>query len=121
MPQEEVFLERRIGDRRIMILKTYDQSYAREAFGNMGEDAQAHLWKSLPIEESYEAADVPALHSQGGEDFLWDELLEASREDGNILSFFVVTETRGTVSKGLYIAPDWPSAEKYAQTIIAGA
>jgi hypothetical protein len=114
MPQQEVFFEQMIEDRRLQVLKTYDQNYAREAFETMDEDAQAYLWKSLGIDEIYEPADVPLIHTQDGKDILWDELLASSREDGNQLSFFVVNEESGTASDSLYVAPDWPSARDFA-------
>jgi hypothetical protein len=31
MPKQEVFFEQQIGERRIEVLKSYDQAYAREA------------------------------------------------------------------------------------------
>ena len=69
------------------------------------------------IDEAYEPVDVPHIHTGDGEDFLWDELLEAAREDGSLLSFFVVNESRnGTVTESLYVAPDWPNAEEFAKT-----
>jgi hypothetical protein len=42
-------------------------------------------------------------------------LLEHAREDGNLLSFFIVNETNGRHSESLYVSPDWPSAESYAK------
>jgi len=87
MPKQEIFFEQEIGDRRIEVLKSYDQSYAREAFKNMDEDAQAFLWKTLKPEEIYDPAGLPSLGDEDAEDFLWDELLEQAREDGNLLSF----------------------------------
>jgi hypothetical protein len=35
MPQQEVFFEQSVGERRIEVLKTYDPSFAREAFDCM--------------------------------------------------------------------------------------
>jgi hypothetical protein len=119
MPQQVVFFEQSSGERRVEVLKTYDRRFAREAFEKMDEPAQTHLWKSLGIEENYEAADIPPVHTQGGDDFLWDELLDAAREDGNLLSFFVVTEAKGAASQSLYVAPDWPSAEAFAKRRLA--
>jgi hypothetical protein len=55
------------------------------------------------------------------QDFLWEELLEAAREDGNLLSFLVVNEAKGTRFEGLYIHPIWPSAEAFAKGRIAAA
>jgi hypothetical protein len=121
MPQQELLFEQKIGDRRIEVLKTYDAVCAREAFGNMDEVARAFLWKSLRIDATYEQADIPSMQSGDGEDFLWEELLEDSREDGNLLSFFLVTEAKGAFSRGLYVSPDWPSAEDYAKNLLAGA
>jgi hypothetical protein len=100
-------------------LKTYDRSYAREVFGNMDEGAQTHLWNSLGVDENYEPADVPPPHGPDSGDFLWEELLDAAREDGSVLSFFVVSEAKGSNSKGVYVSPDWPSAEAFAKSRIA--
>jgi hypothetical protein len=119
MPQQEIFFEQNTGNRRIEVLKTYDRSYAREAFGNMNEAAQNHLWNSLGIDDTYDPADVPPVHDPNGEDFLWEELLEAAREDGSQLSFFVVNEAIGGSSESLYVSPDWPSAEAFAKNHIA--
>jgi hypothetical protein len=41
MPQQELFFEERAEDRLIVVLKTYDQSYAREVFGNVDDAASA--------------------------------------------------------------------------------
>ena len=103
MPKQEVVFEQKAGDRRIEVLKVYDQAYAREAFGNMDEAARKILWNSLGINENYDAADVPLMDDPASEDFLWDELLESAREDGNLLSFFVVNEQ----SESIYVSPDW--------------
>jgi hypothetical protein len=115
VPQQETFFEQTTGDRRVEVLKTYDRQYAREAFGNMDEAAQTCLWSSLGINETYDAADVPSREDPDSGDFLWEELLDAAREDGNLLSFFVVNEARGRVSESLYVSPDWPSAEAFAK------
>lgn len=118
MPQQEVFFEQQTGDWRIEVLKTYDQQYAREAFGSMDEDAQTYLWNSLGIDKNYDPNDVPPRHQPDTGDFLWEELLEAAREDGNLLSFFVVNEAKGNISKSVYVSPDWPSAESFAKNRI---
>jgi hypothetical protein len=118
MPQQEAFLEQRSGDRRIEVLKTYDRNFAYQAFSTMDDDAQTHLWNALGIGEDYDPADVPNLADPGSGDFLWDELLDAAREDGNILSFFVVKESSSPGSEPLYVSPDWPSAESFAKTRI---
>jgi hypothetical protein len=116
MPQQEVFFEQKAGDRRIEVLKVYDRSYAREVFANMDEAAQMFLWNSLGIKEAYDAADVPRIDDPAGDDFLWEELVDAAREDGNLFSFFVVNEAKGSISESLYVSPDWPSAEAFAKS-----
>jgi hypothetical protein len=115
MPQQELYFEKSVGNRRVEVLKTYDRTYAREAFGNMDAAAQSYLWSSLGIDETYAPTDVPARDGPDIEDFLWEELLDAAREDGNLLSFFVVCEAAGGNPKGLYVSPDWPSAEAFAK------
>ena len=87
----------------------------------MDEAAQKYLWNSLGINENYDAADVPSIDDPAGEDFLWEELMDAAREDGNLLSFFVVNEAKGSSSESLYISPDWPSAETFAKDRFARA
>ena len=110
-----MFLEEKTGDRRIEVLKTYDVSYAREAFEQMDETAHLLLWTSLGIEQNYDEDDVPSRKHPERDDFLWEELLDEAREDGNLLSFFVVNEINGTNSESLYVSPDWPSAEAFAK------
>ena len=97
MPKQETFFEQQTGDRRVEVLKSYDQSYALEAFKNMDEQAQRHLWDALKPEEIYDPAGLPSLNDPAGEGeaFLWDELPEAAREYGNTLSFFIVNEIVG--------------------------
>ena len=121
MPQQEVYFEQKAGERRVEVLKVYDRNYAREAFANMGEIAQKYLWNSLGINEKHDAEDLPPIEGPAADDFLWEELLEEAREDGNILSFFVVNEVKGTVSESLYVSPDWPSAEAFAKQRLVAA
>jgi hypothetical protein len=117
MPQQEVFFAQKIGERSVEVLRTYDAAFAREAFGNMDANARALLWKSLRIDD-HEQGDSPLIESGGGDDLLWDALLEDSREDGNLLSFFVVTEAKGKTQKSLYASSDRPSAKTYAQNLL---
>jgi hypothetical protein len=118
MPHQETFLEQSIGDKRIEVVKTYDEGLAREAFDEMSDAARAFLWNALKIEEAYDASDIPAVHSADGDELLWDSLLEDAREDGNHLSFFIVNEQDGSSPRHLYVSSDWPSAEKYANTLV---
>lgn len=124
MPQQEVYFEQATGDRLIQVLKTYDPSYAREVFNAMDDDALALLWRARDIEENYDRADLPSAADPNRADFLWDELLESAREDvrlyPSLRSFFVVSELRTTIPRGLYVSADWPSAEKFAQDRLRG-
>lgn len=124
MPRQEIFFEESKGGLRIEVLKSYDQSYAREAFHNMTTDAQQILWSALKPEETYDPAGLPSLNDPNdvtgeAEAFLWDELLEQAREDGNLLSFFIVNEITGSQAESLYVSPDWPSAESFAKGRLA--
>jgi plasmid stability protein len=96
----------------------YDRTYAYEAFRQMDAEARKLLWNALNIYENNEAADIPAIDGPDAEDFLWEELLDSAREDGNLLSFFVVTETKSNEAATLYVSPDWPSAEVFAKNRI---
>jgi|HubBroStandDraft_3_1064219.scaffolds.fasta_scaffold91658_1 hypothetical protein len=121
MPQQGVYFEQKAGERRVEVLKVYDRIYAREAFANMGEAGQKYLWNSLGINEKHDAGDLPPIGAPATEDFLWEELLEEAREDGNLLSFFVVNEVKSTVSESLYVSLDWPSAEAFAKQRLVSA
>jgi hypothetical protein len=125
MPQQEVFLLEKAGERTVEVLKTYDPGYAREVFDEMDDDAQALLWNSLDIEQTYDATDLPSPTAPDRADFLWDELLDAAREDvrqgPNLRSFFVVNEIRSAKPQSLYVSADWPSAESFAKNLLAKA
>lgn len=124
MPKQELFFEQQTGDRRIEVLKTYDRSYAREVFKSIDTDAMEALAAALELEKNYEPADIPAPNDLEYEDFLWEELLEAAREDvrsdPNLYSFFVVSEAMSARPHDVYVSPDWPSAEAYARRRLAG-
>jgi hypothetical protein len=119
MPRPETFMDRQIGDRRVRVLKVYDRAYARDVLAGMNESARACLWKALRLDEEYEPGEIPPMNSTDAEDILWDALLEDSREDGNLCSFFVVAEDRADRTDGLYVSPDWPSSEEFANTVIS--
>jgi hypothetical protein len=122
MPKQEVFFEQKTGDRRVEVLKTYDRSYAREVFKGIGDDARGALAAALELEKNYEPADIPDPNGSDYDEFLWDELLEAAREDvrtdPDLYSFFVVSESTSAQPQDVYISPDWPSAEAYAKKLI---
>jgi hypothetical protein len=126
MPKQETFFEQQIGERRIEVLKSYDQGYAHEAFKNMDEQALRSLWDALKPEEIYDPSGLPSLNDPSdvngeAEAFLWDELLEQAREDGSLVSFFIVNETVGRRSESVFVSPDWPSAETFAKALLQPA
>ncbi len=124
MPQQEVFFTQQAGDRRVEVLKTYDRSYAREVFSNVDDGAMKSLAAALEIEKNYEPDDIPAPDGPDFEDFLWEELSEASLEDARqsprLYSFFVVIETKADKAKEIYVSADWPSAEAIAKSLVSG-
>ena len=116
MPKQETFFEETSGDLKIEVIKTYDHAFAREAFDAMDEAAQAYLWHSLGIDNLYDTSEIPPKNEPGRHDFLWDEVQDAAREDGNLSSFFVVNEIKGDTVENVYVSPDWPSAEAFAKS-----
>ena len=61
MPTQETFFTQQAGSRKVEVIKTYDESFAREAFGEMDEGALRHLWNALKPEDLYEADELPKL------------------------------------------------------------
>ena len=124
MPQQEVFFEQQAGGLHVVVLKTYDRSYAREVFSNVDDAAMKSLAAALEIEKNYDPEDIPAPDGNDYEDFLWEELSEASLEDVRqspaLYSFFVVTESNAGKAKEIYISADWPSAEEFAKRRLTG-
>jgi hypothetical protein len=119
MPRQETFLRENANGVAIEVLKTYDRSYAREVFGSMSGEAGKALAEALKIKENYEQADIPKPDGSDYEDFLWEELCDAAREDvrqdPNLYSFFVVSESKAGRTADLYVSPDWPSAEEFTK------
>jgi hypothetical protein len=81
MPKQEIFFEQTTDNRRVEVLKTYDPSYAREVFKGIDEAATAALAVALELEKNFEPADIPAPDAIDYDDFLWEELYDAARED----------------------------------------
>lgn len=125
MPKQETFFCENINGATIEVLKTYDRSYAREVFGCIGDEAKMALAAALEIEKNYAPVDVPDPAGQDYENFLWEELSEASLEDvrqsPRLYSFFVVTETKAGKAENVYVSADWPSAEGFAKRHLARA
>lgn len=112
MPQQTIYFDERTGSKRVQVLKTYDASYARSCFDEMDQDALSFLCNSLDLEGKYELTEPVG-------DLVWEEVEKEAREDGNVLSFFVVVEETGGRPKPLYVSPDWPSAEAFAKRHLA--
>jgi len=124
MPQQELFFEQKTGDRRVEVLKTYDRSYAREVFKGIDQEAREALAEALELRKNYAPEDIPSPSGGDYDDFLWEELCEAAREDvrndPSLFSFFVVSEASAAKKEDLYVSPDWPSAERFSRRRLQG-
>jgi hypothetical protein len=122
MPRQEVFFEKNTSAGRVEVLKTYDPSYAREVFRGISEEARQDLAAALELDKNFEPADIPDPASPDYDDFIWEELYESAREDvrsdPNLYSFFVVSNEIDGKTADLYVSPDWPSAEAFANKLI---
>ena len=81
MPKQESWLRESASGTTVEILKTYDRSYAREVFRSVDYEAKKRLAAALEIEKNHDPEDIPDPDGQDYEDFLWEELSEASLED----------------------------------------
>jgi hypothetical protein len=119
MPQQETYFEQQVGDKHIIVLKSYDGVFAREAFDRMGDEALQFLSSSLEHNEKYDAAEVPSPEDPEFADALWQEVEDGAREDWNTFSYFIVSEEIAGRTVPLYVSSDWPSAEVFAKRITA--
>jgi hypothetical protein len=118
MRVQETFLEKTAERGRILVIKTYDEKLAREAFEDLDEYAVAQVAAALHLDEQFEAQDIPSPASADFHGLVWEALADEAREEGQIKSFFVVyRELEGSPSKSLYVSPDWPSAEAFTQRL----
>ena len=115
MPRQETFLTVNTGDATVQVLKTYDETFAREAFRNMDDDALAHLAASLKPESIYEEKDIPKPGDKGYEEFIWDVMVDDAREDWKTFSYFVVTKSKDRRTEELFVSGYWPTAEAYVK------
>ena len=110
MPRQEVFFEQKTGNRRVEVLKTYDRSYAREVFKSIGEEVRQALAEALELRKNYAPEDIPDPNGNDYDDFPWEEVCEAAREDvrndPSLYSFFVVSEDNLDTNEDLYVSPD---------------
>jgi hypothetical protein len=118
MPTEEIFLERRVGEDVVAVVKTYDEKFAREAFQEMDDVALSALAESLRLDELYERSEIPARTESEFPDFVWETVLDESGEDGSTRSFFVVYRESKGGRKNLLVTPDWPTAESFAAHLV---
>jgi hypothetical protein len=115
MPQQETYFEQQVGDKRIVVLKSYDAAFAREAFDHMSPEALSFLENSLDLDGA------PSSASGEYADALWEGVQDGAREDWNRFSYFIVSEEVGSRSAALYVSSDWPSAEAYAKRYAGGS
>jgi hypothetical protein len=114
MPQQSIYLDEQTKSTWVQVLKVYDSVYARSCFDEMDEPALAFLSASLRLANKYDRVE-PAIQ------VAWEDVEEDAREDGNLFSFFVVTEKRNGNEKPVYVSPDWPSAEIFAKSRLANS
>ena len=114
MPIQEIYLEQESGLNQFQVIKSYDTTFAKEAFSGMDEDALAHLSTSLRLEENFESEDIPTSPAEIS-DFLWEALYDSATEEGHTRSFFIVRRSTPSDEAFLYVSGDWPSAEAYVK------
>jgi hypothetical protein len=114
MPTQEIFFAEKAGGREIVVMKTYDSHFAREAFDQMGEDAKAALAQTLLDEGAN-------LEADSGDEDLWQAIEEGAREDWNSFSYFVVQEKGNDSPHYVFVSSDWPTAERFAKRQLAAA
>ncbi|NYF51070.1 hypothetical protein [Tunturiibacter gelidoferens] len=116
MPLQETYLEKPVNGGRALVIKSYDEKLAREAFESIGDDTLESIATALKLHDLFEEEDIPNAQSPEYRDFLWETLSDEAREDGHTKSFFIVVkEITGQLPAALYVSPDWPSAELFAQ------
>jgi hypothetical protein len=123
MPKQESWLRESANGITVEIIKTYDQSYAREVYQSIDDEAMKRLAAALEIDKNNAPGDIPDPNGQDYLDFLWEELSQASLEDvrqsPRLYSFFVVTETKADKVSDIYVSADWHSAEEFANRRLA--
>jgi len=116
MQLQETYLEKPVNGGRALIIKSYDEKLAREAFESIADDTLESVAMALKIHDLFEEGDIPNAQSPEYRDFLWETLSDEAREDGHTKSFFLVLkEITGQPAAALYVSSDWPSAELFAQ------
>ena len=106
MPTQKIFFAEEAGGREIVVIKTYDRYFAREAFDQMSEDAKAVLTHALLD------ADATSEGDSAGDD-LWQAIKDGARKDWNSFSYFVVQEKREKSQRYVFVSSGWPTAERF--------
>ena len=119
MREQEIFFDQGSEDKRIVVLKTYDGAFAREAFNEMDLGALEKLAICLDLNASFDAVDIPSSTDPNYPEFLWEALEEGAREDWNSFSYFIVREIEGGQTANHFVSSDWPSAEAYARNMLS--
>jgi hypothetical protein len=115
MREQSIFFEHQIGDKRIVVLKSYDARLAREAFDEMAPEALKALGASLELESKFDVADIPSPSDDQFAEFLWEAVEDGAREDWDSFSYFIVNEECSGRTSSLFVSSDWPSAEAFAK------
>lgn len=89
MPEQTTLFEQQVGDRRVVVLKTFDESFARHAFDQMTPEALSALGASLELESKFDPSDIPTPGDINFAGFLWSALQDDAREDWNRFSYFI--------------------------------
>jgi hypothetical protein len=103
MPQQETYFNQQADGKHVMVLKSYDRKFARDAFDHMDAPALKFLQTRLDVGELEDT------------ETLWEEIEGGAREDWNSFSYFVVTEATAGSPATVFVSADWPTAEAFAQ------
>jgi len=103
MPSQELYLEKKAGSDVFQVLKTYNTTFAKEAFAAMDEGAFEHLSKSLSISEEYTADEMPN-SADDLEGLIWEEMYDSASEHGQIKSYFIVRRSSPSGDDLLYVS-----------------
>lgn len=88
----------------------------QHAFDSMSPATRDFLWDWLEPEGRYVDGEIPDRHTRTGANFLWHELLHASRQaDG---PFFIVSEIRAGEQDAIFVSSDWVAAREFIRTRI---
>jgi hypothetical protein len=114
MQTQSVYFDERTETKHVQVLKVYDNHFARTCFEQMTSEAITFLANALDLPAEY---DLPIDSASVS----WTDVETEAREDGNLLSFFVVLGDIDANRIPLYVSPDWPSAEAFAKSCLRAA